>query len=182
MNSTEPVVRIDARLDADSMHLMYEVINSLDVPIFVFDRLYDLKASALSQDWAYTAFDDARVWLCRQIWPLPRGLHHENPEVPYGRYLGPGAKLSGQLVLPLPLVERDPYYAFLHQAGRTVDVKLTQLVLRVGWARVSDLRGGSSVELEGEKLVLFPYDEAILKQKFANSPPANIVLRGTASR
>jgi hypothetical protein len=182
MSYAEPNIQIEVLTGSGSIRLEYFVTNLLDSPIYIFDRLYDAKKSGLSQDWAYVSFQNGIASICRQVWPLPPGLHHDSPEVPYARLLAPGAKANAQFVLDLPLGERDPYYGMRHADSKTNQVKLSSIVLRIGWARLADLRGGSTVELNGEELVLFPYSEAIAKQKFTDSSPARLSFSGVAAK
>lgn len=182
MNQNGPTVHVKLALKEDSARFEYEIRNSLDQPIYVFDRLYDLRAQKLSPDWAYVSVDGQKANVCRQIWPLPDGLLHDNPETPYGRLVAPNAIVTGQFSLALPLVEGDPYYSLLHSKGKLTQVNVRSLVFRIGWGAALQLRAGSEVELEGEKLVLFPFHEALSKQHFAETSATQVNLSVTAYR
>jgi hypothetical protein len=172
MDWREPSLAFRARLDSDKLQAGYEVTNNLAVPIYVFDQLYDMKSEKLAENWSYIEVMGTRVVLSRQIAQLPTGLHHENPEVPYARVLNPGGKLTTVFTRPLPLAETDPYF---HIRNRNRPPQTYQpgddLVFRLGWAVAADLHGGVPVEINGAKLVLFPYEEAIGKQRLINSQP-----------
>lgn len=182
MNQTEPVVHLKFAQEGDSVRFQYEVQNSLDQPIYVFDRLYDMRSQKLSPDWAYVAVDGQRAVICRQVWPLPNGLRHESPETPYGRLIAPKGALAGKFSLSLPLVERDPYYSLVHTNQKLAPANITSLVFRLGWGIASHLRAGSEVELESEKLVLFPFHEALAKQHLAESNAATVKISISVSR
>jgi len=182
MTQPQPVVHLNVALEPNRARFQYEVRNSLDQPIYVFDRLFDMRAQKLSPDWAYVAIDGQKVVVCRQVWPLPTGLRHDNPETPYGRFVAPRAAVTGEFSLGLPLVERDPYYSFLHSNAKPTQVNITSLILRIGWGIASQLRAGSEVELRGERLVLFPFHEAISKQHLAESEAAPVKISVTVSR
>ena len=182
MNQTQPSVHLKLMLESGSARFQYEVRNTLDQPVYVFDRLYDMRAQKLSPDWAYISVEGQKASVCRQVWPLPDGLRHDNPETPYGRLVAPKGVVTGQFSLPLPLVERDPYYSLLHSNAKPAHVNVTSLVLRVGWGIASQLRAGSAVELEGEKLVLFPFHEALSKQHFAESGATKVNISVAVAR
>lgn len=179
MSQTQPVVRLLLKLSDRSAHLEYEIRNTLDQPIYVFDRLYDMRAEKLADDWAYRAVDGRTVVIARQVWPLPGGLRHENPETPYGRRVAPHATITGQFSVPLPLTEHDPYYFIVHGRARPVQVSIDSLVFRAGWAPAAQLHAGSEVELGGEKLTLFPFQEALGRQQLTDSNSAAVSLSAT---
>lgn len=184
VNQNSPLVRIVLEKQPSALGLSYDIENDLKVPIYVFDRLYDLERKQLSPDWMYITFSQETAMISRQIFPLPPGLIHEEPEVPYGRLLAPGAHARGQLRAQLPLPESNPYSGFVHPGGAAtrVETKISSLIFQIGWAPASDLHGGFPGELEGEKLVLFSYHEAILKQKLASSPNQSVELTGISIR
>lgn len=179
----EPSLVMTAKVEGDKLKVAYAVTNTGATAICVFDRLYDMKAQGLALDWAYVELNATAVIASRQVWPLPEGLHHENPEVPYARTLSPGATLKGTLSLPLPVAESDPY-RHIRDAGKPANVfpPPTQLVFRLGWAPVADLLGGSQIEIEDEPLTLFPYSEAIAKQRLTATPPLKLVAPASVSR
>jgi hypothetical protein len=179
MSQTQPVVRLLLKLSDTSAHVEYEIRNALDQPIYVFDRLYDMRSEKLSDDWAYRSVDRSTAVIARQVWPLPRGLRHENPETPYGRLVAPHAIVTGQFSVPLPLTEHDPYYLIVHERAKPVQVSIDSLVFRVGWAPASKLRAGSDVQLGGETLTLFPFPEALAKQQLTDSNSAAVNLSAT---
>jgi hypothetical protein len=182
MNQTQPVVNLKLAIEKDSAHFQYELRNSLRQPIYVFDRLYDLRAKTLSPDWAYVTIEDQKALVSRQVWPLPQGLRHDSPETPYGRLVAPDSSVTGKFSLALPLIERDPYYSLLHANAKPSQVGIASVVLRMGWGIASELRAGSPVDLEGQKLVLFPYHEALSKQHFADSQTVSVKISATVSR
>ena len=182
MNQTRPAVQLKLALTADSASIQYEVRNTLSQPIYVFDRLYDMQAKKLSPDWSYIAIEGQKAIVSRQVWSLPQGLRHDSPEVPYGRLLAPNASLTGKFSLSLPLVERDPYYGLVHAGAKPAQSDVSSLVLRFGWGLASELRAGSPVELEGEKLVLFPFQEALAKQHLAESEAVQVRIPATVYR
>jgi hypothetical protein len=182
MESQQPTLTMRAKVDGNEIKVGYEVANQLSSPIYVFDRLYDMSAESLAPNWAYVDLSSNRIVLCRQVWPVPTGLHHENPEVPYARVVAPGAKIKGVFAIHLPVTESDPYIHIRTADGapRVADSS-EDFVFRLGWAVVRDVHGGAEVELEGERLVLFPYAEAIQKQKLATSLPAKLPLPAGAA-
>ncbi|HUJ93470.1 MAG TPA: hypothetical protein VLW46_00745 [Candidatus Bathyarchaeia archaeon] len=182
MNESRPVVHLKVAQDADALRLQYEVRNTLREPIYVFDRLYDMRAQKLSAAWAYVAVDGQKATVSRQVWPLPNGLRYENPETPYGRLLTPNATATGQLSLTMPIAERDPYYSLSHRGEKPQTVQVSSLVFRMGWGFASQLHAGSPVELEGQRLVLFPFHEGLAKQQFADSESAQVNLAITVLR
>jgi hypothetical protein len=178
-SQTQPVVRLLLKLSDTSAHVEYEIRNVLDQPIYVFDRLYDMRSEKLSGDWAYRAVEGSTAVIARQVWPLPGSLQHENPETPYGRLVAPHATVTGQFSVPLPLTEHDPYYLIVHGRARPVQVSIDSLVFRAGWAPASKLRAGSEVQLGGERLTLFPFQEALTRQELTDSNPATVNLSAT---
>ena len=182
MSQSQPSVQLKVTIEKNSARLQYEIRNTLDRPVYVFDRLYDMRTQKLSSDWAYIAVEGQKAIVSRQVWPLPEGLRHDSPETPYGRLVAPDSSVNGKISLELPLVERDPYFSLLHANAKPVPLNVTSLILRIGWGLASELRAGSAVELEGEKLVLFPYHEAISKQRLADSDEASLMAPAVLSR
>jgi len=182
MESQQPTLTMRAKVDGNDVKVGYEVANPLSFPIYIFDRLYDMSAEKMDPNWAYVDLSSNRIVVCRQVWPVPTGLHHENPEVPYGRVIAPGAKIKGVFAIHLPVAESDPYVHIRNSGGAArVAHASDDIVFRLGWAPVRELHGGSPVELEGEQLVLFPYPEAIQKQRLATSLPAKLPLPASAA-
>ena len=182
MNQTQPAVHLKFAAEGDTARLAYEVRNTLDQPIYVFDQLYDMQTKKLSLDWAYVAIEGQKAIISRQVWPLPQGLRHDSPELPYARLVAPKATLTGKFSLPLPLAERDPYYGLLHPGTERARADITSVALRIGWGVASQLHAGSRVELEGENLVLFPFHEALSKQRIVDSESAQVKTFATVSR
>jgi hypothetical protein len=183
MESQQPTLTMRVKVDGNEIKVGYEVANQLNFPIYVFDRLYDMTAEKMDSNWAYVDLNSNRIVVCRQVWPVPTGLHHENPEVPYARTVAPGAKIKGVFAIHLPVEELDPY-AHIRNSGGALRVAKSSddIVFRLGWAPVGEVKAGSPVEVEGEQLVLFPYPEAILKQRLATSLPAKLPLPAGAAR
>jgi len=183
MESQQPTLTMRAKVEGNEIKVGYEVANQLNFPIYVFDRLYDMSAEKMDPNWAYVDLSSSRIVVCRQVWRVPEGLHHENPEVPYAREVAPGAKIKGVFAIHLPVAESDPY-THIRNAGNPAKVANSSddIVFRLGWSPVREVRGGSPVEVEGERLVLFPYPEAILKQRLATSLPAKLPLPAGAAQ
>jgi hypothetical protein len=183
MESQQPTLTMRAKVDGNEIKVGYEVANQLNFPIYVFDRRYDMATEKLDLNWAYVDLSSGRILVCRQVWPIPEGLHRENPEVPYGRVVAPGAKIKGVFAIHLPVAESDPY-THIRNAGSPARVAHSSddIVFRLGWAPVREVKAGSPVEVEGEQLVLFPYPEAILKQRLATSLPAKLPLPAGAAQ
>jgi hypothetical protein len=175
MESQQPTLTMRAKVDGNEIKIGYELANQFNFPIYVFDRLYDMTSEKLDPNWAYIDLSSHRIVACRQVWPLPAGLHHENPEVPYGRVVAPGAKIKGVFAIHLPAVESDPY-VHIRNSGSSPRIANASddIVFRLGWAPLRELHGGSQVELEGEQLALFPYPEAIQKQRLVTSLPTKL--------
>jgi hypothetical protein len=183
MESQQPALTMRAKVDGHEIKVGYELTNQLNFPIYVFDRLYDMSAEKLAPNWAYVDLSSNRIVVCRQVWAVPAGLHHENPEVPYARVVAPGAKIKGLFPIHLPVAESDPYAHIRNRDGvPRVAHAGDDIVFRLGWAPVREVHGGSQVELEGEQLVLFPYPEAIQKQRLATSLPAKLPLPAAAAQ
>src|SRR5258708_6620085 len=95
MESQQPTLTMRAKVERNEIKVGYEVANQLNFPIYIFDRLYDMSAEKMDPNWAYVDLSSDRIVVCRQVWRVPEGLHHENPEVPYARTVAPGGKIKG---------------------------------------------------------------------------------------
>src|SRR5450755_1218905 len=78
MESQQPTLTMRAKVEGNEIKVGYEVANQLNFPIYVFDRLYDMSAEKMDPNWAYVDLSSSRIVVCRQVWRVPEGLHHEN--------------------------------------------------------------------------------------------------------
>jgi hypothetical protein len=175
-------VNVMARITATAQELMveYRAENRRADPVLIFDRLWDLRKEALDPNWVYVEASGRRVFLRRQMELRPALLHVEQPPVPYGRELAPGASLQGKFSIPSnPVYEAGAYYSFTHR-GKPVQMPVDQAVFELGWA-VKPAPGSlppsiKPVELNGETLWLLPYGTVAHIQKIAAAPPVDVAL------
>ncbi len=182
MNEAQPRLSVEVKASEKNIELAYRLTNTLSEPIFVFDRLYDMAKEALAANWYYTDIRDGPAVVARQVWPLPRGLMHENPEVPYARRVLPGGRVDGMAVCPVPLQETTPYTAMGRPSPRQKPAPLTRLQFRLGWAVASELPSQPPVKIGAEELYLFDYYTAIGKQRLVESAPAAVNSSAKVSR
>lgn len=163
-------IALAVRHDQDGLECEYRGVNHAGVPILVFDRLYSMASRKMETGWFYARVQGSQVELSRALFQLPPGLHHENPEVPYGREVGVGETFSGHFRIPLPLRDRNPYPALTRQA-RVLPTSVTDLRFRLGWApKPTNLPPAiAPVDWEGERLWLLPYRSVLNLQQLATA-------------
>jgi hypothetical protein len=174
-----PTVRFRYKLAAEHLEVDYAFRNPFNAPVLVYDRLWNMQKEALDPAWIYIEISGGRAILKRQLEPLPVGLHHENPEVPYGREIAPGAEAAGNCKVDLPLREIGPYNA-ITKRGQPREVALTSLEFHLGWSAVPDTLppGVKPVEVEGQKLLLLSYPKLASIQHVATSESFRVELAG----
>ncbi|TCJ13851.1 hypothetical protein EZJ19_09970 [Parasulfuritortus cantonensis] len=157
------------RQGQDALACEYRGINRADTRILIFDRLYSMANRELAAGWYYSALNAGRIELSQAVFPLPHGLHHENPEVPYGRELGAGEAFEGRFQVPLPVPDRTPYPTLLHRSG-TAPGDFTELRFTLGWAPLPAALPSAiaAIERDGERLWLLPYRLALGLQQLVS--------------
>lgn len=166
------------------LRIDYSIVNRSSEPIFVFDRMWDLNADRLDDNWVYVEIAGKTAILKRALEPMPGGLTMEEPPEPYGREIAPGGRATGTFRIRLPLEQAGAYdFATRPKIDRVVNVE--SLELRVGWCRRKDFgEYASSVEpvKEGrETLWPFSFHNIEGVQKIAKSKPVEMRLRARSS-
>ena len=177
-------LRVDLRVHQtpEQLELAYSFENASAQPILVFDRLWDMSASALKQNWAHVEIQGGTATIQRAIEQIPQGLHLETPAVPYGREIAAHATGAGKFSIELPLKEAGEYFGFMHRGVQATTVPIHEIKFELGWC----LKPASlppaihPVELNKETLWLLPYGLAINLQVVASSAPVRVELSGQA--
>ncbi|MDD7973405.1 hypothetical protein [Roseinatronobacter alkalisoli] len=143
-NFDESAVRlqIEWSLAEDHLAARYNVENRSSETLLVFDRLYRTARSgerSVVPDLAWRWLEaDGRYIVAKYVPPIPEGMLLEAPELPYARLLPPGERLTGQVLLPVPLDEKWPY-AESPVAPKTNTVDNLEFWLGYAWAE-SDMQ------------------------------------------
>ena len=148
-----------ARRVGNALECDYRGINQTGSMILVFDRQYSMASRMMEPAWAYVRVRGKRAELSRTLAPLPPGLHHENPELPYGREVPARMSFEGGFQVELPLRDRDPYADFKRRPPAH-PVEVTELVFNLGWAPMPATLPAAiaPVSWRDERLWLLPYD------------------------
>ncbi|HLG98925.1 MAG TPA: hypothetical protein VKX49_21620 [Bryobacteraceae bacterium] len=183
-NRMQQELRVDlrARHTAGRVEFEYSLENTASQTILVFDRLWDMQTNTLKPDWAYVEIHESAATIKRAIEPLPKGLHIENPIVPYGREISPHSKASGRFSLGLPLTESGAYSGFLYPGAQQKPGAIREIRFEVGWCPkpVSLPPALHPVEMNGETLWLLPYGLVSMLQQIARSSPFQLDVPGLA--
>lgn len=182
MNNLEPEIIWKVVSAQRSASLSYRVANRADSSIYVFDRLWSYAREALADDWCYVEISSRSATISRQLWPLPAGMMHENPEVPYGRLIEPQRVVDGEFSVPLPLEVTHPYANRRKGQAGFSEATITTLEFRLGWAPVEELPRETPVVLNSESLFLFPYYTLAAKQRIATAASLSVELTGLTPR
>jgi hypothetical protein len=179
-------IRLTARLevDKDTLKVKYAVENLTAASIYLFNLLPDEETENPNRERAYVQFDNNHAAICKQLWPLPFGLLHERPEVPYAHLLEAGSRFEEVFSVPLPLGEMDPYYHIVHRKGRATKVKIDQVEFQLGYAFAEELKGppDAVVDHNGEKIILCSYYQIVQVQRVVKSSLTPVKISGIALR
>jgi hypothetical protein len=185
-NRMQHELRVDLRVHSkpDQLEFEYSFENTSSQPILVFDRMWDMQAQALSQDWAYVEIRGSAAVVKRRMEALPWGLHIENPTVPYGREIQPSARGGGKFYLPLPLKECGEYDGFVRRGAWAKPEPVHEVAFELGWSpKPASLPPGiQPVEMNGETLWLLPYGLVTTIQRTAITAPVRVDVSGKARR
>lgn len=153
-------IALAAKQTDGALDLEYAGSNATGAPILVFDRLYAMASGRMEPSWAYVTVIGGHATVSRALCELPPGLHHENPEVPYGRQVEAGEAIKGRVRLALPLHDASPYQHILRPAPPQ-PTTVTELDFRLGWCPAPSAQtmpsGIQPITWDGERLWLLPY-------------------------
>ena len=179
-------IKLTARFEVgkDTLNIKYAAENLTAVSIYLFNLLPDEETKKPKRERAYMQFDNNHAAICKQLWPLPFGLLHEQPEVPFARLLETGNRFEEVFSVPLPLKETNPYYRIVYRKGRATKIKIDQVEFQLGYAFAEELKGppDAVVDHNGEKVVLFSYYQIALVQLVVKSSLTPVKISGIALR
>lgn len=171
VTETDMQLTVDTAVRDGELQLIYSMVNTSGQDIFVFDTLYDMATGSMNPDWYYASVENDVIVIARQVWPLPLGLSHSEPEVPYGRWIAAGQTASGQFAVALPVKEDDPYHHIVHSNDEPALINVSKLQFRLGWRTAGDMPDNGWVKWDETDLYYFDYDSGISQQAIAASTP-----------
>ncbi|HKJ18512.1 MAG TPA: hypothetical protein VJ984_14255 [Xanthomonadales bacterium] len=171
VTETDMQLTVNTAVEDGKLQLSYSMVNGSGQDIFVFDTLYDMATRSMNPDWYYASVENDVIVIARQVWPLPQGLAHSEPEVPYGRWIEAGHTASGQFAVALPVKEEDPYHYIVHSNDEPALINVSKLQFRLGWCTVSDMPDDGWVKWNEVDLYYFDYHTGISQQAIAASTP-----------
>jgi len=177
-----PTIELEVHSAPDHLEIRYSFLNRTTGPILIFDRFYDLKKEALDPGWVYVEIAGEVAMLKRQMELLPRGLHFDDPPVPYAREIAPGGKTAGSFKLPIPILESGPYNHIVKR-GKPREVRIQGIEMHMGWCPKPGREKLPPVlepwEQDGERLLLLPYGTVAGLQKVSKSARIPVNLKGS---
>ncbi|MCB9384538.1 MAG: hypothetical protein H6509_07980 [Bryobacterales bacterium] len=111
----------------DGFALYYELRNLARQRLFVLDGVMPAEAPY------YIEREGDFVVLSQKLFPIPRGLLVERPEVPLAALVEPGQRLRHKLELKLPLRESIPYPHLLPKHGRSQGYLVMDAAFEIGY-------------------------------------------------
>lgn len=157
---TEKAIGVELRLElldkqADEISLRYELLNSTDGRIFVFDQMlyFDTKGATRLNDTGAHVFDEGggTVRIVRGFVAPPMFMSVARRPPIVASSLQPGWESAGVIKLPLPLGEGNPYFP-----PQACDPKwahpVTRLRVQVGWVEERDGMKISTVKIDDKAL------------------------------
>jgi hypothetical protein len=171
VTETDMQLTVNTAVENGELQLSYSMVNASGQDIFVFDTLYDMATRSMNPGWYYASVENDVIVIARQVWPLPQGLSHSEPEVPYGRWIKAGQTASGQFAVALPVTEDDPYYHIVHSNDEPAVINVSKLQFRLGWCIASDMPDDGWVKWDEVDLYFFDYHTGISQQAIAASTP-----------
>jgi hypothetical protein len=153
----------------DKLQLTYKLINNMETPVYIFNRLYDTDVMGnitLNPNRVYIYPEDENTLiLAKMLIEIPSGMMVEAPEIPGLTKIGPHQEFSETLHLSLPLKMVHPY---LRKGGSTTK---TYKVFKFKLGILPDfpaLKLHSST-LEGKTLITPEYGQALKEQKIIST-------------
>jgi hypothetical protein len=152
------------------VRLQYEVRNSLHEPIYVFARLYDMRAQKHSRNCANIAIEGQKATVSQQVWLRPLDCAMTARKRPTAGCLLRIRRRAASFLCRYRFSNLIPIIRCATREEKKAGHRGRLLADVSNWLGLaSQLRGGSLTELEGQKLTLFPFYEALAKQQFAES-------------
>lgn len=178
-------ISMETKIEAtdDALTVSYTVRNGSNEAILILDRLWNRKIKDFDPNWAFVEIRGSKALVKRVMEQKPRGLIVERPPVPYGRELAPGAELTGEFTLPLPLKADGSYDAYVMPNAVEQQVDLTDVGFMLAWTIKPAEPVPPSMRLvkRGEE-TLQPFAYHILdgQQRFLTSAPQTVQIKGIA--
>lgn len=138
----------------DSLVIKYELTNQSQEKIYVYDLIpvRGENGEEIKKDLAYRCFEEPdTLRVVRAVLPLPLDREVYMKQIPYVREVESNKSVTGQIVLPLPVLEYNPYYPLLEPEEQR-EAEINKIRLIIGWTEV---RGGmiiSETTVGGEKV------------------------------
>jgi len=150
----------------------YQVRNTGEAQVYVFDRLYRTAVSGfrtVDPDYAWHWLEADGVFRVAKFVPqVPSGEKVESPEVAYARQLAAGAVLEGQVMLAARLDQDLPYGV----PPPLVAVEaIRSIVFSVGYAEVDPQIEANAIKSGDEIVLSLPYGWLIGHQRIASTEP-----------
>ena len=125
-----------AVVEKDKLVVDYTVKNTLSHSIYVFDKMVAYDAQGQPKIDPFTAYcfweEPSTLRLVRAVLTIPPNMNVYSLEIPYARELKPQASLTGRIELPVPVVEKSPFYQPPADENSKI-VKCNKIRLYIGW-------------------------------------------------
>ncbi len=135
-----PSVVLEARAEIaeNELRIHYRLRNEGPGPIYVWDRIitHDDEGPKHDDELAYVCWQaPATARVARALLRLPTEFQVGKKSEPFVRKVEADGAIEGDVVLPLPLREFNPYYP---DATRTEAVECDEVQLLIGWIEIRD--------------------------------------------
>jgi hypothetical protein len=177
--SSGPLRVTELRFTQDALTVRYSLRGEDKAPVWVVDELFTTSPAGyihLEPERAYVEAQGSVLVLTRALLPVPDDLDVESPEVPCVRRLSPGESLTGEIRVPLPPREEQPY-----RDARALDLAtLRSVKLRIGYLPDSPELELHEMKDDVGRPCRYPsFGPAITRQRFADVGPLPLPARPT---
>ena len=136
----------------DSLMINYQLTNQSQEKIYIWDLIpvRDEGGEEVEHDLAYRCFEEPdTLRVVRAVLPLPLDREVYMKNVPYVRPVEPNKSVTGKIVLPLPILEYNPYYPLMDIEDQK-EIEVNKIRLIIGWTEVRSGMIVTETEAGGE--------------------------------
>lgn len=136
------------------LSIKYELTNQTPKKIYVYDLIpiRGEDGEEIKHDLAYRCYEEPdTLRVVRAVLPLPTDREVFMKEIPYVRPVEPNKSVSGQIVLPAPVLEYNPYYPPMNLEDQK-EVSINKIKLIIGWTEVRSGMDITDTNVGGEEV------------------------------
>ena len=139
----------------DKLVVEYEIENHSDQILYLWDKMVGYKGSEqiIDEELAYVFFEEPKtIRIVRANLPLPFDRDVARKEIPFARAVKAKSKVTGKIVLPVPVKEFSPFYKRITEENNRIQ-HCQEIRLLIGW---SELKEGMQIQertVGGEKVL-----------------------------